>query len=149
MSTSKTKTSTIVRHLPSPALIVACIALIVAFGGVSYAAVAIPKNSVGSAQVMNGSLQKVDLSKKTVAALHGAKGAQGVQGTEGPKGATGALLHAQTQTSPPFLSSADRIIRLRNDPSDALPRRPPGRVLGGASLDLGRANACWRERRLF
>jgi hypothetical protein len=76
----------IVKHLPSPALIVACISLVVALGGVSYAAVALPKNSVGSAQVINGSLQKADLSKKAVAALRGAKGAQGIPG---PTGATG------------------------------------------------------------
>jgi hypothetical protein len=78
------------KHLPSPALVVACIALIVALGGVGYAAVAIPKNSVGSAQVRNGSLQQSDLSKRTITALHGARGEQGTQGIPGPKGNPGA-----------------------------------------------------------
>jgi hypothetical protein len=90
-----TRKEAIVRHLPSPALIVACIALAVALGGASYAAVALPKNSVGSAQVMNGSLQKADLSKKAAAALRGANGApgpqkqQGFPGIQGPKGDKG------------------------------------------------------------
>ncbi len=84
-----TRKGAIVRHLPSPALIVASIALIVALGGVSYAAVAIPRNSIGSAQVMNGSLQKADLNKKTIASLHGAKGEQGPQGATGATGAPG------------------------------------------------------------
>jgi hypothetical protein len=86
---STNKANSIVRHLPSPALVVASIALVVALGGVSYAAVAIPKNSVGSAQVRNGSLQSMDLSKKAAAALRGAKGAQGIQGVPGPQGPKG------------------------------------------------------------
>ena len=85
-----TKMNAIVKHLPSPALIVACIALVVALGGVSYAAVRLPKNSVGSTQVMNGSLQKADLSKRAVASLHGTNGAQGPQGVQGPTGPGGA-----------------------------------------------------------
>jgi hypothetical protein len=37
--------------LPSPAMVVACVALIVALEGVSYAASVLPKNSVGTAQL--------------------------------------------------------------------------------------------------
>src|SRR6266545_1689135 len=47
---------------------------------------------VGSRQVINGSLLKKDLSKKTVAALKGNRGpagARGAQGGPGPTGATG------------------------------------------------------------
>jgi len=87
---STNKANSILKHLPSPALVVASIALVVALGGVSYAAVAIPKNSVRSAQVVNGSLQQADLSKKTIAALHGARGEQGPQGIQGAPGAAGA-----------------------------------------------------------
>lgn len=46
----------------SPALFVACLALTVALGGVSYAAVSLPKNSVGSKQVKDHSLKKNDLA---------------------------------------------------------------------------------------
>jgi hypothetical protein len=45
---------------PSPALVVACAALLVALGGISYAAGLLPSNSVGSHQVVNHSLRAVD-----------------------------------------------------------------------------------------
>jgi hypothetical protein len=82
----------ILRHRPTPATVIACLALAVALSGTSYAAVAklLPKNSVGTKQVINGSLQKADLSKKAVAALHGARGARGLQGIPGTPGAAGA-----------------------------------------------------------
>jgi len=53
----------IVSRWPSPATMISLAALFVALGGTGYAAVALaPKNSVGSAQVINGSLLKKDLS---------------------------------------------------------------------------------------
>jgi Collagen triple helix repeat (20 copies) len=70
---------------------VAYLALFFALGGTSIAAVnALPRNSVGSPQIKNGSIQKVDISKRTVAALHGARGARGPAGPTGATGATGA-----------------------------------------------------------
>jgi hypothetical protein len=79
-------------HRPSPATVIACVALTVALGGTSFAAVAklLPKNSVGSAQVVNESLQTVDLSNKAKAALKGARGPRGLQGAQGQPGPTGA-----------------------------------------------------------
>ena len=51
----------ITRFRPTPAMVVASIALLVALGGTSAAAVAlVPKNSVGSDQVINGSLKNKD-----------------------------------------------------------------------------------------
>jgi hypothetical protein len=89
------------RRRPSPAIVFSLIALFAVLGGTSYAAVTklLPKNSVGSAQVINGSLQKADLSAKTRNALRGTKGdpgalgpagAAGPSGPQGPKGDTGA-----------------------------------------------------------
>jgi hypothetical protein len=61
---------------------------IVLGGGSAYAAATlVPRNSVGSPQVINGSLQTKDLSKKARAAL---KGNRGPRGFQGPRGATGA-----------------------------------------------------------
>ena len=79
---------------PSPATAISLIALFVALGGTSWAAVSrlAPKNSVGSAQVVNGSLQKRDLSKKAVRALKGNRGRAGrvgLHGATGPRGPTG------------------------------------------------------------
>ncbi len=51
----------ITRFRPTPAMVVATIALLVALGGTSAAAVAlVPRNSVGSAQVIDGSLKSRD-----------------------------------------------------------------------------------------
>ena len=62
----------IARLRPSPALVVASLALLVALGGTGMAAVAlVPKNSVGSAQVIDGSLQSSDLAGGQVLAGRG------------------------------------------------------------------------------
>lgn len=97
------------RHLRiSPAMVVACLALLVALGGTSVAAVtAIPRNSVGTAQlkknavvsakVKNGSLRAADFAAGQLPAgpagptgPAGAGGPQGPQGAAGPQGAQGA-----------------------------------------------------------
>jgi hypothetical protein len=63
---------------------------IVVGGGSAYAAATlVPNNSVGSAQVINGSLQKKDLSKTAVAALKGNRGPAGRAGPAGPAGPQG------------------------------------------------------------
>ncbi|MGB2874318.1 MAG: hypothetical protein WBB76_02470 [Gaiellaceae bacterium] len=71
---------------------VALLALFVALGGTSLAArnALVPRNSVGSPQVINGSLQTVDISAKARQALKGQKGSKGDPGGTGAKGATGA-----------------------------------------------------------
>ena len=75
---------------------VACLALFVALGGSSYAAINLPTGSVGakeigkaavrSAEVKNRSLKKVDLNPKAFAALKGAQGDKGEPGTPGISG---------------------------------------------------------------
>jgi len=54
------------RRLPSPALVVASLALAVALGGTTYAATALPKNSVGAKQLKSGSVGTVKLAKGSV-----------------------------------------------------------------------------------
>ena len=56
--------------LPSPAMVVALVALFVAMGGASYAAIKIPKNSVGTKQLKNNA---VTTQKIKNAAVDGAK----------------------------------------------------------------------------
>jgi hypothetical protein len=69
---------------------VAYIALFVALSGVATAAtLVVPRNSVGSAQVINGSLQSADLSGRAKKTLRGAKGAPGSAGAQGPQGPAG------------------------------------------------------------
>ncbi len=83
-------------HRPSAALVVACIALLVALGGTSVAAVSqlVPRNSVGtvqlrsnaviSAKVKNRSLLAVDFKRGQIPA-----GPTGPAGPAGPAGAAG------------------------------------------------------------
>ena len=88
----------ILRHRPSPALVVACLALTIALGGTSYAAVTLPRNSVGTPQlkrnavnslkVKNFSLLRVDFKRGQIPA--GARGPQGLPRSDGATGATGA-----------------------------------------------------------
>jgi hypothetical protein len=87
--------------------VIASLALFVALGGASYAAVALPANSVGtkqlntnavtasklkpnavsSAKVKDGSLQRGDFASGTL--LQGPQGPQGPQGVQGAKGDPG------------------------------------------------------------
>ena len=73
---------------PSPAMFVACLALLVALGGTSVAAVKVlaPRNSVGSAQVINKSLLPIDFKTPP----KGPRGPAGIPGPAGPSGAAGA-----------------------------------------------------------
>jgi Collagen triple helix repeat (20 copies) len=108
---------TIIRkHLASPAMVVACAALIVALGGVSYAAAVLPKNSVGTAQLKKNAVTGVKLRKNAVSSAKvknatllaadfkpgqlpagpqgpkgdpGPQGIQGVKGEPGPQGVQG------------------------------------------------------------
>jgi hypothetical protein len=79
--------------------VVATIALFIALGGSSYAALKLPKNSVGSeqlkadsitsAKVKGGSLSTTDLKASARSLLRGPRGRQGVPGPQGKTGATG------------------------------------------------------------
>jgi hypothetical protein len=81
-------------HRPSPALVVACVALAVALGGTGYSAIVLPANSVGTKQLQN---QAVVASKIKAHSLVAAnfkpgqlpKGADGLPGPAGPPGPQG------------------------------------------------------------
>ena len=64
------------RRAPSPALVISLIALFVALGGTTYAAVSLPKNSVGTKQLKNGAVTRKKINRKTITALKGARGPQ-------------------------------------------------------------------------
>jgi hypothetical protein len=77
-------------------MIVAVVALIVAMGGTSYAAITLPRNSVGDRQIRAGAVRSSevrdrslgirDLSRRARAALRGAQGPPGPPGTATPSG---------------------------------------------------------------
>ena len=52
---------------PSPALVISCLALALALGGTSYAAaVALPKGSVGTAQLKNSAVTSQKVKNRTL-----------------------------------------------------------------------------------
>jgi len=95
---------------------IAYIALFFALGGTTYGAAShlLPKNSVSSAQVVNGSLQRVDLSAAAIRALHGARGTRGAQGIQGPQGPPGER-GAQGLQGIPGVPGTARAFGLVND----------------------------------
>jgi hypothetical protein len=122
-------------RLPSPALAVASVALLVSLGGTSYAVTALPANSVGSAQlrtgsvtsakVRDGSVRALDLAPATRRALAGQVGPRGPQGEAGVSGVE------IVQASSAFTSSPERTVTV-----DC----PAGkRVVGGGGGAWGRA----------
>ena len=69
--------------------VVAYLALFVALGGTSYAAIKLPANSVGSKQIKKGAVTSKKLAKSAKKALRGAAGPAGAPGTPGAPGAKG------------------------------------------------------------
>ena len=87
------------RHI-TPALVISLIALTLSLMGVGYAAISLPRDSVGQAQIKpgavgsseiaNGSLRPADFSRAALVKLEGAQGPKGETGAAGPRGETGA-----------------------------------------------------------
>lgn len=107
------------------------LALFIALGGTSYAAVKLPNNSVGSAQikagavgsreVRNGSLTAKDFKKGTVA--------QGATGAQGPKGETGA-----TGPQGPAGKIETIAVRLEQSGTQDIAKNPGGQDPTGTAL---------------
>jgi hypothetical protein len=83
-----------IRMVPTPAMVVACMALVLAMTGSAFAARAL----ITGADIKNGSITRADLSGRTVNSLQGKRGpaghdgftgARGPQGDTGPAGPTG------------------------------------------------------------
>lgn len=82
---------------PSPALVVACLALAVSLSGVGYAATVLPRASVGTAQLKKNAVTSVKVKDRSLLAVDfkrgqlpaGAPGAKGDKGDNGVKGDKG------------------------------------------------------------
>ena len=113
---------------PSPALVVASMALLVALGGTGYAAANLPANSVGPAQLKAGAVTNSKIASNAVTSSKvkahsllksdfetgqiprgavgppGPPGAPGVQGSQGPPGVQGlpgpSLAYASSNSGP-------------------------------------------------
>jgi hypothetical protein len=70
---------------------IALLALFFALGGTAVAASnALPRNSVGTAQLKAGAVTKAKIARRTLTQLKGNKGPKGDRGAPGPQGAAGA-----------------------------------------------------------
>jgi hypothetical protein len=83
------------KRLPNHATVAAYLALFIALGGGAYAAVKLPKNSVGSAQIKKNAVSSTKVKDHSLKAADFAlgqltAGPQGPKGDPGPKGDTGA-----------------------------------------------------------
>jgi hypothetical protein len=134
----------LLRRRPSPALVIACIALGVALGGTGYATVLqVPRNSVGPAQLKASAVTNAKLASNAVTSakvrnrsLLRADFAVG-QLPAGPAGPTGPTGPAGP-TGPPGLSGVERVET--TSPSNSTPSKtafiacPTGkRLLGGGA----------------
>ena len=54
-------------RLPSPAMVVACLALLIALGGTSYAAIKLPANSVGTKQLKTNAVTSPKVKNNSIA----------------------------------------------------------------------------------
>lgn len=101
------------RLRPSPAMIVACIALAVSLGGTSYAVLKLPKNSVGSKQLKRNAVTGKNVKSRSLTADDFKEGElpAGSQGPQGPTGATGpagsAIAYARVLGSVPPTATLD------------------------------------------
>lgn len=78
------------KHL-TYANVMATIAVFIALGGVSYAAVKLPKNSVGTKQIRKNAVTLPKISKSARESLKGQKGDKGDKGADGATGPTGPV----------------------------------------------------------
>lgn len=79
------------RLRPSPAMVVACLALAVALSGAGYAAVVLPRNSVGTPQLRTGAVISAKVRDRSLRAVDFARGQlpAGPTGLQGPPGVSG------------------------------------------------------------
>src|SRR3954453_2016273 len=94
----------------SYANVTATIALFVALGGSSYAALKLPRNSVGSTQIRAGAVHSSDIKDRSVAlrdispsARRSLAGKQGPMGPQGPPGVAAAKYFAVATPSGRFV----------------------------------------------
>jgi hypothetical protein len=110
--------SRILRHLPSPAMIVACLALAVALAGTSYAAGRLPANSVGTKQLKKNAVTSAKVKND---ALTGADVKEGTLG-QVPSAATAAnATNAGHAASADSAATANAAFGTYNDSQIPLP----------------------------
>lgn len=114
------------KYRPSPPMVVAIAALTVALGGTSYAAIALPKNSVGTKQIKKSAVTAKKIAKNAVNSSKvkngsllagdfkagqlpgGSTGPQGAPGPPGTNGTNATALYAQIESTAPVAATNQR-----------------------------------------
>jgi len=106
------------RHI-TPSLIISVIALFVALGGASYAAIKIPRNSVGAAQIKKNAVTSTKVKDRSLLAKDFRAGQlpRGARGATGPAGPTFSFGYSEYSTAsltygsdPTYLVSRDIVV---------------------------------------
>jgi hypothetical protein len=137
----------ILRHRPTPAMVIACIALTVALGGTSYAAITLPRNSVGTKQLKKNAVTAVKVKANAITspkvrnnALTGADVNEATLATVPSATSATTATSATSATSATNAANADTLDGL--DSVNVLPggTLPAGKTLRGNWMSSGRAS---------
>ena len=104
-------------HKPSPALVISIIALFLALGGTSYAAITLPAKSVGTKQLMTGAVTTPKIKKGAVTAVK-----INTTGLNVPYATTGGHHPREPRAEPCLGPTPTRV--LPRGPSATAPSRP-------------------------
>jgi hypothetical protein len=129
--------SRLIRRRLTYANVISTVALFVALGGVSYAAVKLPANSVGTKQIKSKAVTKAKVDPslfKTIRGGDGPKGDTGATGSQGPKGDPGVNVSGVAGVE---LVETTSIADFTTNKS-AIATCPPGKtVIGGGAKTEG------------
>jgi hypothetical protein len=128
------------RKVPSPAMVVAAVALLVALGGTSIAAVSqVPRGSVGApqlkanavtgAKIANNTITSVDVRNRSLRSIDFGAGQLPV-GPQGPQGSPGLAAREQVSAESPLNSAA---------PKNVTVTCPTGKKAIGGGVELSGA----------
>jgi hypothetical protein len=130
---------------PSPAMVVACLALAISLSGAAYAvSTALPRNSVGTVQLKNSAVNSAKVRNATLRAAdfapgqipRGAQGPAGAAGPQGPPGVSGLQFISgsgpSNSTSPKSQQQDCPAGKRSIGAAPSSPARPPTRSSGPA-----------------
>ena len=148
------------KHRLTFANVTAGLALFIALGGTSYAAITLPRNSVGANQLRTGSVRSAEIKDRTIGArdltlgarrfLKGQKGEQGERGPVGPAGTAGTSGTSGTTGTTAAGITTTTVTAMGRTPAapdaesqssaDATATCPSGRATGGGVRATSAAN---------
>ena len=103
------------RFAPSPAMVVSLIALFVALGGTSYAALSLPKNSVGTKQIKDGAVTAAKIEQLR---RRGRQDRRQQRSTRLPEQWVGAIYEGDESLS--FYKDSFGVVHLQGNVTDGL-----------------------------